>query len=133
VTVEGAPVSSIGEGLAVLLGVADGDGEAQASQLARKCVELRIFEDDAGKMNLSVADVGGEMLIVSQFTLCANTDKGRRPSFAGAAAPEVAERLYESFLDAVRAQGVAARGGVFGAHMDVELVNNGPVTFTLEC
>jgi D-tyrosyl-tRNA(Tyr) deacylase len=131
--VGGKTVSSIGTGLAVLLGVEAGDGEAQVEQLAKKCVELRIFEDDAGKMNLSVADAGGELLVVSQFTLCANTDKGRRPSFAGAAAPEAAERLYEAFLGAIRAKGVEAHGGVFGARMDVKLVNNGPVTFTLEC
>lgn len=132
VTVRGRPVSSIGPGLAVLLGVAKGDEAAQAHELSKKCAELRIFEDEAGKMNLSLLDVGGEMLIISQFTLCADAGKGRRPSFAGAAAPDEAERLYEVFIDSVRARGVSVQGGRFGARMEVELVNNGPVTLVLE-
>ncbi len=132
VSVDGEKLSSIGSGLLVLLGVVKGDGEAQARELSRKCVELRIFEDDAGKMNLSVFDVGGEMLVVSQFTLCADTRKGRRPSFAGAASPDEARRLYEVFMEAAAAAGVPVRSGAFGAKMDVELVNRGPVTLILE-
>jgi D-tyrosyl-tRNA(Tyr) deacylase len=132
VVVDGKTVSSIGPGLAVLLGVAQSDEEAQALELSRKCVELRVFEDAVGKMNLSLLDVGGEMLVVSQFTLCADTSRGRRPSFAGAAAPEKAEKLYEFFLESVRSRGAPVRGGVFGARMEVELVNHGPVTLWLE-
>jgi len=132
VKVGGDEVSSIGEGLAVLLGVVKGDGEREALELSKKCAELRIFEDDAGKMNLSLLDTGGEMLVISQFTLCADTRKGRRPSFAGAAPPEDAERLYRVFIEAVRSRGVTVRGGVFGAKMDVGLVNRGPVTLMLE-
>lgn len=132
VTVDGAVVSSIGPGLAVLLGVAEGDGGAQARELSRKCVELRVFEDDAGKMNLCLLDVGGEMLVVSQFTLCADTSKGRRPSFGGAAEPGVAEEMYKSFIESAAARGVSVSGGVFGARMEVELINHGPVTFVLD-
>jgi D-tyrosyl-tRNA(Tyr) deacylase len=132
VKVDGKAVSSIGRGLAVLLGVADGDGESEALELSKKCVELRVFEDQAGKMNLSLLDVSGEMLVVSQFTLCADTRRGRRPSFTGAAAPEDARKLYEVFMAAVRSRGVTVRGGVFGAKMDVEIVNRGPVTLVLE-
>jgi D-tyrosyl-tRNA(Tyr) deacylase len=132
VSVEGVEMSSIGPGLLVLLGVAKEDGDAQARELARKCVELRVFEDDAGKMNLSLLDVGGEMLVVSQFTLCADTRKGRRPSFAEAALPDEARRLYRLFIEAAEAAGVKVKSGAFGAKMQVELVNHGPVTLILE-
>jgi D-aminoacyl-tRNA deacylase len=127
VTVAGEEVSRIGRGLLVLLGVGRGDGEAEADGIARKLLALRIFEDDAGKMNLSVADVGGELLLVSQFTLLGDTRKGNRPSFVDAAPPEEAEPLYER----VRAA-LGARGGVFGARMEVALVNDGPVTLLVE-
>lgn len=132
VCVGGEVVSSIRKGLAVLLGVQKGDRARQARELSRKCVELRIFEDEGGKMNLSLPEVGGEMLVVSQFTLCADTRKGRRPSFAGAAPPDVAENLYEAFMECARGGGVSVRGGRFGAKMVIELVNDGPVTFVLE-
>jgi D-aminoacyl-tRNA deacylase len=127
VTVEGQEVGRIGRGLLVLLGVGRGDGEAQADQLARKLLALRIFEDGAGRMNLSVGDVGGEVLCVSQFTLLGDTRKGNRPSFVEAAPPGEAEPLYERVREAL-----GARGGVFGARMAVALVNDGPVTLTIE-
>jgi D-tyrosyl-tRNA(Tyr) deacylase len=127
VSVEGEEVARIGRGLLVLLGVRRGDREAQADQLARKLLALRIFEDDAGKMNVSVADAGGEILCVSQFTLLGDTRKGNRPSFVDAAPPEEAELLYERVRQALGAQ-----GGIFGAHMAVALVNDGPVTLLLE-
>lgn len=132
VKVGGDVVGSIGQGFAVLLGVAKGDGEEEALELSKKCVELRVFEDQAGKMNLSLLDVGGEILVISQFTLCADTRKGRRPSFSEAAAPEHAERLYNVFMEAVKSRGVTVHGGIFGAKMDVELINRGPVTLVLE-
>jgi len=132
VSVGGREVSRIGRGLLVLLGVARGDGEPQAAELARKCIQLRIFEDEDGKMNKSLLESGGELLAVSQFTLCADTRKGRRPSFSFAAPPEDAFRLYRAFMDFVRASGVGVRGGEFGAKMQVALVNDGPVTFVLE-
>ncbi len=132
VSVGGQAISSIGRGLAVLLGVEEGDGEAAALDMSKKCVELRVFEDGAGKMNLSIQDVEGQMLVVSQFTLCADTRKGRRPSFSKAAPPEEAERLYRVFIGAVQSRGVDAKGGVFGAKMEVELINSGPVTLILE-
>ena len=127
VTVDGEEVSRIGPGLRVLLGVRRGDGEAEADGIARKLLALRIFEDGDGKMNLSVADTGGEVLCVSQFTLLGDTRKGNRPSFVDAAPPEEAEPLYERVRDALGAQ-----GGVFGARMAVALVNDGPVTLLLE-
>lgn len=132
VSVGGRAISSIGRGLAVLLGVEEGDGEAAALGMSKKCVELRVFEDHAGKMNLSIQDVEGQMLVVSQFTLCADTKKGRRPSFSSAAPPEEAERLYKVFIGEVQSRGVDAKGGVFGAKMEVELINSGPVTLILE-
>jgi D-tyrosyl-tRNA(Tyr) deacylase len=132
VTVGGVETSSVGPGLLVLLGVAKGDGDAQARDLSKKCVDLRVFEDDDGKMNLSLLDVGGEMLVVSQFTLCADTRRGRRPSFAEAALPDEARRLYELFIEAASAAGVTVRTGAFGAKMEVALVNRGPVTLVLE-
>jgi D-tyrosyl-tRNA(Tyr) deacylase len=127
ISVDGEDVARIGRGLLVLLGIRRGDGEADADQLARKLRALRIFEDDAGKMNLSVEDIGGEVLCVSQFTLYGDARKGNRPSFVDAAPPEEAEPLYERVRDALRAQ-----GGVFGARMEVALVNDGPVTLLLE-
>ena len=127
VTVDGEQVAAIGSGLLVLLGVRRGDGEAQADRIAAKLLALRIFEDDGGKLNLSVGDVGGEVLCVSQFTLYGDSRKGNRPSFVDAAPPEEAEPLYERVREALGAQ-----GGVFGARMAVELVNDGPVTLLVE-
>jgi D-tyrosyl-tRNA(Tyr) deacylase len=128
VTVDGERVSQIGPGLLVLLGVRRGDSPEQADKLARKLLALRIFEDDEGRMNRSVADTGGEVLCVSQFTLYGDARKGNRPSFVDAAPPEEAEPLYER----VRAALNDARGGVFGAHMEVELSGDGPVTLVVE-
>lgn len=122
----------IGHGLVILLGVASGDGEADAVRLAGKVARLRVFENDEGRFDLSVLDVGGWALAVSQFTLIADTSKGNRPSFAGAAPPDVAEPLYERFCEALRAEGVRVETGVFGARMELELVNDGPVTIVLE-
>jgi D-aminoacyl-tRNA deacylase len=127
VTVDGDEVASIGRGLLVLLGVRQGDGEAEADRIAMKLLALRVFEDEAGKMNRSVGDVGGEVLCVSQFTLYGDTRKGNRPSFVEAAPPEEAEPLYER----VRAA-LGAKGGIFGARMDVALTNDGPVTLLIE-
>jgi len=132
VRVEGEAVASIGRGLLALVGVAQGDGEAEALRLARKCAEMRIFADGEGKFNLSLLDVGGEALVVSQFTLLAETRKGRRPSFVGAAAPEAAEPLVEAFAGAMLEAGVPTQTGRFGAKMMVELVNEGPVTIVLD-
>lgn len=132
-TVAGEEVSSIGTGLLLLVGVAQGDGRAEADWLAEKVVGLRIFNDEAGKMNLNVRDTGGEVLAVSQFTLLADTRKGKRPSFIQAAAPEVAQPLFDYFCERLRASGVeSVKTGRFGAMMDVTLVNDGPVTIVLE-
>jgi len=125
-------VGSIGAGLCVLLGVASTDEPKDADRLAGKIARLRIFENEAGKFDLSVLDVGGEALVVSQFTLIAGTAKGNRPDFTKAARPEVAEPLYERFCDALRDLGVPVETGVFGARMQVELVNDGPVTIILD-
>jgi D-tyrosyl-tRNA(Tyr) deacylase len=127
VTVGGERVSEIGRGLLVLLGVAAADSEANADRLAAKLAALRVFEDGDGKMNLSVRDVGGELLVVSNFTVYGDARKGNRPSFVHAARPETAEPLVERVRDALD-----AKGGVFGAHMGVELVNDGPVTILVE-
>jgi D-tyrosyl-tRNA(Tyr) deacylase len=132
VVVAGETVGEIGPGLLVLLGVRTGDTPEQVRWLADKIVNLRVFQDDQGKMNLGVADVGGGVLVVSQFTLYADCQKGRRPSFIDAARPAVAEPLYESFVKAVRMQGVRVATGRFGADMQVELVNDGPVTLVLD-
>jgi len=132
VTVGDEVVGDIGPGLAVLLGVARGDTEAEAERLAVKVARLRIFEDEQGKFDRSILDVGGEALVVSQFTLIADTRKGNRPSFTEAAPPEEAEALYERFCGALRALGVAVDTGDFGARMRVALVNDGPVTITLD-
>jgi D-tyrosyl-tRNA(Tyr) deacylase len=123
---------AIGPGLLVLLGVAPSDTPEQAHWLADKIVGLRIFNDEDGKMNRSVADVGGSVLVVSQFTLYGDCRKGRRPSFIDAAPPEIAIPLYEGFVDAVRALGIATATGRFGAMMQVELVNDGPVTLIVD-
>ena len=132
VTVDNKVISQIGKGLVVLLGIGHGDGEEQAAFLAEKIANLRIFEDEQGKTNLSVLDVGGEAIVVSQFTLYADTRKGRRPSFIDAALPEVAEPLVERFVERLRGHGVPAQTGQFGAHMLVEIHNDGPVTIWLE-
>jgi len=126
------PGGSIGPGLVVLLGIADGDDEARVVRLAEKIARLRIFQNDEGKFDRSLLDVRGAVLVVSQFTLIADTAKGNRPSFSHAARPEVAEPLYEQFCGALRELGVAVETGVFGARMDVELVNDGPVTIVLD-
>jgi D-tyrosyl-tRNA(Tyr) deacylase len=132
VRVDGAVVGEIGVGLLVLLGVADGDGEAEAERLAAKVARLRIFADEAGRFDRSVLDAGGAVLVVSQFTLLADTAKGNRPSFTAAAPPAEAERLYERFSGALRGLGLEVGQGVFGARMEVELVNDGPVTIVLD-
>jgi D-tyrosyl-tRNA(Tyr) deacylase len=132
VTVDGAVIGQIGQGLLVLLGVAQTDTAEQARWLAEKIVGLRIFADAEDKMNRSVADVGGGVLVVSQFTLYGDCQKGRRPSFIDAAPPEIAIPLYEEFVNAVKAQGIPVATGRFGAMMQVELVNDGPVTVILE-
>jgi len=132
VTVDGEIVGAIGKGFVVLLGVTHDDTEADAAYLAEKIFGLRIFEDDAGKMNLALADIAGACLVVSQFTLYGDCRKGRRPSFVAAAGPEKAEALYKVFVERVRSGGITAETGRFRAHMDVELVNDGPVTMLLD-
>lgn len=132
VTVDGELVGKIGQGLLVLLGVAQGDQTDDADFLAKKIVHLRIFEDEEGKMNRSLIDINGEMLVVSQFTLLGDCRKGRRPSFINAADPGKANELYEYFVDKVRANGVPVATGRFRALMDVALINDGPVTLILE-
>jgi len=132
VTVEDKVISQIGKGLVVLLGIGPNDGEEQATFLAEKIANLRIFEDEQGKTNLSVLDVKGEVIIVSQFTLYADTRKGRRPSFIDAALPNIAEPLVNRFIELLRAYGVPTQMGQFGAHMLVEIHNDGPVTIWLE-
>lgn len=132
VTVEGRVAGEIGAGLLVLLGVSRTDNPESAAYLAEKIANLRIFSDEAGKMNLSLLDVGGSALLVSQFTLYGDTRGGRRPSYVQAAPPEQASRLYEEFVRTIRALGVPVQTGVFQAHMQVELVNDGPVTILLD-
>jgi D-aminoacyl-tRNA deacylase len=127
-----SPGGAIGGGLVVLLGIAEGDDEAGVRRLAGKAARLRVFPDDAGRFDRSLLDVGGAALVVSQFTLIAETAKGNRPSFSGAARPETAEPLYEAFCDELRNLGAEVATGVFGAHMQVELVNDGPVTIVLD-
>ena len=132
VTVGGTEISNIGRGLLILLGVGRADGEEQAAYLAEKIANLRIFEDSQGKMNLSILDVAGEALVVSQFTLYADLEKGRRPSFTEAAQPSAAEPLVNRVADLLRERGVPTRLGAFGEHMSVEISNDGPVTIWLE-
>ena len=132
VAVDGEIVGSIQHGLLVLVGVAQGDTENDARRLAQKCAEMRIFADEAGRFNRSLVDVRGEALVVSQFTLLADNRRGRRPNFASAAEPEVAERLIEAFSVAMLDAGVAVQTGRFGAKMEVELVNDGPVTIVID-
>jgi D-tyrosyl-tRNA(Tyr) deacylase len=132
VTVDGTEVGSIGAGLVIFLGVMAEDEEADGEFLAQKIAGFRIFNDDEKKMNRSIQEVGGEALVVSQFTLCADWRKGRRPSFVHAAPPEKGEKLYLDFVQRLREQDVHVATGVFGAMMEVELVNDGPVTFVLD-
>lgn len=133
VVVDGETVGAIGSGMLVLLGVHSDDTEKEAAWIARKCANLRIFADDEGKMNLSLKDIGGEALVVSQFTLYGDVQRGNRPSFGPAAAPDLADRLYETFVDLLDEQlGTNVQTGVFGAMMDVSLLNDGPVTLWIE-
>lgn len=132
VTVEGRVVGEIARGLLVFLGIAQADSEATVKALAAKIAKCRIFADAAGKMNLALGEIGGEVLVVSQFTLLADTRKGNRPSFIAAAAPEIAEPLYWLFCEELRARELLVAEGVFGAHMAVSLVNDGPVTIVFE-
>lgn len=132
VVVDGEVRGRIGQGFMVLLGVGEDDGDAEAKAVAAKIAKLRVFVDDAGKMNRSLADVGGSVLVISQFTLYADVAGGNRPSFIRAARPEPAVRLYELFCDELRAGGIPVEKGVFGAHMDVSLVNDGPVTIIVD-
>ena len=132
VTVEGERVAEIQDGLLILLGIGPDDTEETARAMTKKIAALRIFQDDADKMNLSVRDIGGSAIVVSQFTLYADCRKGNRPSFVGAAAPDLASPLVDRFAELLGEQGVPTQTGVFGAHMDVELLNSGPVTIVLE-
>ncbi len=132
VLVAGHSVAEIGRGLVILLGIGPGDGEQQAQLLAEKIALLRIFEDEQGKMNRSLLEVGGKAIVVSQFTLYADTRKGRRPSFTDAALPETARPLVERFAQIMNELGVPTQTGEFGAHMQVEIINDGPVTIFLE-
>ena len=132
VTVEGQVVGQIGHGFLVLLGIGRDDGETQIKQLTEKIVHLRVFEDAEGKMNRSLLDVQGALLVVSQFTLYANVYKGRRPSFISAAAPALAKSLVERFKEALRTYNLTVESGIFGAHMDVAIVNPGPVTIWMD-
>ena len=132
VTVDGKIVGQIGQGFLILLGIGQQDNETQVKQLVDKIINLRVFEDDQGKMNRSLLDIGGATLVVSQFTLYADTKKGRRPSFISAAPPVLAEPLVERFKASIKSHGITVAGGVFGADMDVELLNQGPVTIWLD-
>lgn len=132
VTVDNNTVGEIKKGLNVLLGVAQGDTEKDAQYLAKKICDLRIFEDNNGKMNLSVKNIAGQMLIISQFTLLADTKKGNRPSFTNAAEPQKAQKLYEEFIKYVGSHGISAQQGIFGANMLVEIFNDGPVSIILD-
>ena len=132
VLVDAKKISSISKGMVLLVGVQKDDAPEKARALAVKIVNMRIFEDEAGKMNLSIKDIKGEALVVSQFTLCASLKKGHRPSFDPAAQPDEAKTVLSQFVDALKAEGAAVKEGVFGAHMQVEIHNNGPVTFVIE-
>ena len=133
VTVNDQVIGAVGQGLLVLVCAEKGDSEEQCEKLAKKVLAYRIFEDENGKMNKSVSDIGGEILIVSQFTLAADTAKGLRPSFTPAADPETGKRLYEHFIEKVRESGLKTQTGQFGANMQVALINDGPVTIWLKC
>lgn len=132
VRVSGREVSRIGKGLLVLLGVSRSDGQAEVEYVAKKVIHLRMFNDREGRMNLSLREVGGEIMVVSQFTLYGDARRGRRPSYTEAAPPQLAEELYEAVCEAFARQGFKPARGVFGAHMEVELINDGPVTLLLE-
>lgn len=132
VTVDGQVVGQIGSGLVVFIGIREGDTEADAEKLANKLVQLRLFADEMGKMNVNVRDIGGELLVVSQFTLYAETSKGNRPSYSAAAKPERARELYELFVGKCRLTGVRVETGLFRAHMVVDIVNDGPVTISCQ-
>lgn len=132
VTIDGRITADIGKGLVILLGVGQGDNEEKSSTLAKKIAQLRILEDDHGKMNLSLLDTGGSAVVVSQFTLFADTRKGNRPSFVNAAPPEIASPLVDHFVEQLRAFGIPTQTGEFGAHMLVTLENDGPVTICME-
>lgn len=132
VTIDGLLYSKIGQGLLVFLGVEKGDDKLNAEKLADKLSKLRIFEDENEKMNHSILDIEGEMLIVSQFTLCGDCKKGTRPSFDKSAPPQIANELYEYFISQVKSFNIPVQTGIFGAMMDVELINDGPVTFMVE-
>lgn len=132
VTIDGELYSQIGSGMLVLLGVEKGDEQLNADKLAEKLVNLRIYEDENEKMNLSIKDVSGEMLVVSQFTLCGDCKKGTRPSFDKSAPPQIANELYEYFIAKVKELNIEVKTGKFAAMMDVELINDGPVTFMIE-
>ena len=128
VSIDGKLISEIALGFNILLGVAEGDTKSDADYLAEKIIKLRVFEDDAGKMNLDIKSVNGELLVISQFTLTASTKKGNRPSFIGAAAPDKAAELYEYFIKKTNSSGIKTYSGEFGANMLVDIANNGPVT-----
>jgi D-tyrosyl-tRNA(Tyr) deacylase len=132
VSIDGQLIASIGPGLVILLGIGQSDTDVQAKFLAEKIASLRIFEDEKGKFNLSILEKGGEVLVVSQFTLYADTRKGRRPSFTDAASPKIASTLVEKFVDLMRLQGIRTKSGLFGAHMLVDIENDGPVTIWME-
>jgi D-tyrosyl-tRNA(Tyr) deacylase len=132
VSIDGQLIASIGPGLVILLGIGQSDTDVQAKFLAEKIASLRIFEDEKGKFNLSILEKGGEVLVVSQFTLYADTRKGRRPSFTDAASPKIASTLVEKFVDLMRLQGIRTESGLFGAHMLVDIENDGPVTIWME-
>lgn len=132
VSVDGEVVGQIGKGFMVLVGVGPEDTKQNADFLVNKMCNLRVFEDEQGKMNLSIKDVGGQILAISQFTLYADCKKGNRPSFTGAAKPEQANDLYEYFMEEIRKQGIKVEHGIFGAHMKVDFINDGPVTILLE-
>ena len=132
VDVEGCTIGKIADGLLVLLGVEAGDEETDLKYIYQKTTGLRVFHDEAGKMNLSVSDIGGELLVVSQFTLLGDVRKGKRPSFTAGAEPEKARKLYEAFCDLARKDGFSVATGEFGAHMEVKLLNDGPVTILLD-
>ncbi len=132
VSIDGEIVGNIDNGLVILLGVCKGDNETDADFLASKVSGMRIFSDNQGKMNLSVKDINGSILVISQFTLCGDWRKGRRPSFINAAPPEEGKRLYKYFMNCLKKNGLPVQSGIFGAMMDVHLINDGPVTFVLD-